>query len=416
MKVFVLGAGVIGTTSAWYLARAGHEVTVVDRQPEAALETSFANGGQISVSHAQPWANPGAPLRALRWLGQEDAPLLFRPSTDPAQWLWGMNFLLECLPYRTRRNTANALELAIYSVRLLGELRAATGITYDEQTRGILQLFFSRQDFEEACAPLALLRERGLEVREHDAAQCIAMEPALAASTAAIAGGIHAPGDESGDAHVFTARLAELARAAGVQFRFNVSVTGLQIVSGRIERIMIDDEAGIDESLRADAYVVALGSYSPLLLRSVGISVQVYPVKGYSLTLPLRPGDKAPYMSLSDDSHKLVFSRLGERLRVAGTAELNGYDTALNETRCQALLERTRELFPEIGRGEDAQFWTGLRPATPSNQPLIGRARYPNLYLNTGHGTLGWTLACGSAKVLADVIGDRAPEISVDLL
>lgn len=416
MKVLVLGAGVIGTTSAWYLARAGHEVLVVDRQPEAALETSFANGGQISVSHAQPWANPGAPLKALRWMGREDAPLLFRPSTDPVQWFWGMSFLLECLPYRTRRNTANALALARYSARLLGELRVETGISYEEQTRGILQLFFSRRDFEDACAPLALLRERGLEVREQDAAQCVAMEPALAAVTVPIVGGIHAPGDESGDAHMFTTRLADLARAAGVQFRFNVSVDGIQIESGRVERVIIDDEAGIDESLRADAYVVALGSYSSLLLRSVGISVPVYPVKGYSLTLPLRSGDMAPYMSLSDDSHKLVFSRLGERLRVAGTAELNGYDTSLNETRCQALLSRTRELFPQIGRDEEAQYWTGLRPATPSNQPLIGRARYPNLYLNTGHGTLGWTLACGSAQVLADVIGDRPPEISVALL
>ena len=416
MKVLVLGAGVIGTTTAWYLARAGHQVLVVDRQAEAALETSFANGGQISVSHAQPWANPGAPLRALRWMGQEDAPLLFRPTTDPVQWLWGMKFLLECLPSRTRRNTSNALTLARYSARLLGELRAETGISYQEQTRGILQLFFSRQDFAEACAPLALLRERGLEVREHDPGQCVAMEPALAASTVPIVGGIHAPGDESGDAHLFTLRLAELARAAGVQFRFNVSVAGIQIEAGRVARVIIDDEAGIDESLRADAYVVALGSYSPLLLRNVGISVSVYPVKGYSLTLPLRADDMAPFMSLSDDSRKLVFSRLGDRLRVAGTAELNGYDTSLNETRCQALLSRTRELFPQIGRDDEALYWTGLRPATPSNQPLIGRTRYPNLFLNTGHGTLGWTLACGSARVLADVVSDRTPEISVALL
>lgn len=416
MKVLVLGAGVIGTTTAWYLARAGHQVLVVDRQAEAALETSFANGGQISVSHAQPWANPGAPLRAMRWMGQEDAPLLFRPTTDPVQWLWGMKFLLECLPSRTRRNTSNALTLARYSARLLGELRAETGISYQEQTRGILQLFFSRQDFAEACAPLALLRERGLEVREHDPGQCVAMEPALAASTVPIVGGIHAPGDESGDAHMFTLRLAELARAAGVQFRFNVSVAGIQIEAGRVARVIIDDEAGIDESLRADAYVVALGSYSPLLLRNVGISVSVYPVKGYSLTLPLRADDMAPFMSLSDDSRKLVFSRLGDRLRVAGTAELNGYDTSLNETRCQALLSRTRELFPQIGRDDEALYWTGLRPATPSNQPLIGRTRYPNLFLNTGHGTLGWTLACGSARVLADVVSDRTPEISVALL
>ena len=416
MKVLILGAGVIGTTSAWYLARAGHEVLVVDRQPEPALETSFANGGQISVSHAQPWANPGAPLKILKWLGREDAPLLFRPSLDPAQWLWGMRFLLECLPHRTRRNTANALSLARYSARLLGELRGETGITYDEQTRGILQLFFSAKDFEEACAPLDLLREQGLELREQTAAQCVLLEPSLAGAGVPIFGGIHAPGDESGDARLFTTRLVDRARAAGVQFRFNVNVRGIQIAAGRVERAIIDEQAGIDESMRADATVVALGSYSALLLRDIGISIPVYPVKGYSLTMPLSAGDDAPRMSLSDDSYKLVFTRLGERLRVAGTAELNGYDTSLNEARCAALLRRTRQLFPRVGHDREAQYWTGLRPATPSNQPLIGRTRYPNLYLNTGHGTLGWTLACGSGRVLADVIGDRPPEIPVALL
>ena len=301
-------------------------------------------------------------------------------------------------------------------VRLLGELRAQTGITYDEQTRGILQLFFSQQDFDAACRQIPLLRGSGLEVREQDAAQCVALEPALAAVTQPISGGIHAPGDESGDARLFTVRLAQAAMDVGVRFRFKVNVLALEVASGRVERVVVDDEAGIDESLRADAYVVALGSYSPLLLRTLGISVPVYPVKGYSLTLPLRPGDSAPLMSLSDDSHKLVFSRLGERLRVAGTAEMNGYDTTLNEVRCQALLRRTRELFPHIGDETAAQYWTGLRPATPSNQPLIGRTRYPNLYLNTGHGTLGWTLACGSAGVLADVIAGRSPEIPVALI
>jgi len=416
MKVLILGAGVIGTTSAWYLARAGHQVVVVDRQPEPALETSFANGGQISVSHAQPWANPGAPLRILKWLGREDAPLLFRPSLDPAQWLWGMRFLLECLPHCTRRNTANALCLARYSAQLLGELRAQAGLSYDEQTRGILQLFFSAKEFDEACATLALLRGQGLELREQTTAQCLLLEPSLAGTGVPIFGGIHAPGDESGDARLFTTQLAQRASALGVQFRFNVNVRGVQIAAGRVERVIIDDELGIDESLRADATVVAMGSYSALLLRDIGIPIPVYPVKGYSLTLPLSAGDDAPRMSLSDDSHKLVFSRLGQRMRVAGTAELTGYDTSLNEARCAALLRRLRQLFPRIGHDNDVQYWTGLRPATPSNQPLIGRTRYPNLYLNTGHGTLGWTQACGSGRVLADVIGNRLPEIPVALL
>ncbi|MFM9971775.1 MAG: D-amino acid dehydrogenase [Burkholderiales bacterium] len=415
MKVVVLGAGVIGTTSAWYLARAGHEVLVVDRQPEPALETSFANGGQISVSHAQPWANPGAPLKVFHWLGREDAPLLFRPSTDLAQWLWGLRFLFECLPHRTRRNTANALSLARYSAHLLAELRAQTGIGYDAQLRGILQLFFSAKDFDAACHPLALLRAQGLELREQSAAQCVALEPSLAAAGDAIVGGIHAPGDESGDARLFTLRLAEQARGLGVQFRFKVNVRAIEIQAQKVERVVIDDEAGIDESLRADAYVLALGSYSPLLLRPIGIAIPVYPVKGYSMTLPLSQGEVAPSMSLSDDSHKMVFSRLGDRLRVAGTAELNGYDTSLNETRCEALLDRTRQLFPNLGQHAEPKYWTGLRPATPSNQPVIGKTRYPNLYLNTGHGTLGWTLACGSGRVIADLIRGLEPEIPVRL-
>ncbi len=413
MKVVVLGAGVIGTSSAWYLARAGHEVLVVDRQPAPALETSFANGGQISVSHAQPWANPAAPLKMLRWLGREDAPLLFRPSADLSQWLWGLKFLRECLPWRTRRNTIHALSLAAYSAQLLRELRRETGITYEEQTRGILQLYFARQDFDQACRQAALLRAGGLKMEEMNAAQCLALEPALAKVGANIVGGIHAPDDESGDAHLFTAKLADMARAAGVSFRFKVSVRRIQVESGRVERVVIDDEEGIDESLRGDAYVVALGSYSPLLLKDIAIAIPVYPVKGYSLTLPLRPDDLAPHVSLSDDSHKLVFSRLGERLRVAGTAEFNGYDTALNDTRCRALLRRTRELFPDVGREDEALYWTGLRPATPSNQPLIGRTRYANLYLNTGHGTLGWTMACGSGKVLADTLSGGKPAIDI---
>jgi D-amino-acid dehydrogenase len=415
MRVLVLGAGVIGTTTAWYLACAGHEVLVVDRQPEPALETSFANGGQISVSHAQPWANPGAPLKILGWLGREDAPLLFRPSVDAAQWLWGMQFLLECLPGRTRRNTANALSLARYSAKLLAELRTQTGMHYDEQTLGILQLFFTSKDFDEACVPLALLRESGLELRQLSAAQCVDTEPALSGVGIPIVGGIHAPGDESGDAHLFTLRLSERARSAGVRFRFNVNVRAIEISAGRVERVIIDDETGIDESLRADATVVALGSFSPMLLRPLGISIPVYPVKGYSLTLPLSDSDVAPRMSLSDDSHKLVFSRLGGRLRVAGTAELNGYDTSLNDARCEALLRRTRQLFPGIACNEEPRYWTGLRPATPSNQPLIGATRFPNLYLNTGHGTLGWTMACGSGKVIADLVSGREPDVQVAL-
>jgi D-amino-acid dehydrogenase len=416
MKVAVLGAGVIGTTSAWYLAQAGHEVLVVDRQPEPGLETSFANGGQISVSHAEPWANPGAPLKVLRWLGHEDAPLLFRPSTDPRQWLWGMRFLLECLPWRSRGNTAQAFALAHYSREQLRELRRTTGISYDESTAGILQFFTSPHDFERALKQVDIMRARGFDAEPKSADECVAVEPALAHARAQIAGGVFTASDESGDARLFTSRLAELARQAGAVFRHNVNVRSIEVEHGRTRRVVIDDEAGIEESLRADAYVVALGSYSPLLLRPIGIALPVYPVKGYSITVPLRAGDLAPHVSLSDDSHKIVFSRLGSKLRAAGTAELNGYDTSMNEVRSAALVKRVFELFPQAGRPQDAQAWCGLRPATPSNLPRIGRTRYANLYVNTGHGTLGWTMACGSGKALADIVSGRRPEVDFGFL
>jgi len=410
MKVAVLGAGVIGTTSAWYLARAGHNVLVVDRQPEPALETSFANGGQISVSHSEPWANPTAPLKILRWLGREDAPLLFRPQADPVQWLWGLRFLFECLPARTRRNTAAALSLALYSHERLCELRRDTGIQYEHQTRGILHLYEERRELEHARAQIGFLKARGLDAEIKTPAECVAIEPALARSKARFAGGAYAASDESGDARLFTKNLADLCAANGVEFRFNVCVKRVEIGRGAVERVVIDDESGIEESLRADAYLVALGSYSPLLLRPIGVRIPVYPVKGYSITLPLRPEDEAPRTSLTDHARKIVISRLGERLRAAGTAELNGYSTEVNEVRCQALVKRCFELFPSAGRPDEAQFWTGLRPATPSNLPLIGCAGYPNLFVNTGHGTLGWTLACGSGRALADILSGRKPE------
>lgn len=410
MKVIVLGAGVIGTTSAWYLARAGHEVTVVDRQPQAGLETSFANGGQISVSHSEPWANPIAPLKVLRWLGREDAPLLFRPRAELGEWLWGLRFLLECLPARARHNTEAAFALAVYSREQLRQLRRDTGISYEARTSGILHLYEEKVEFEHATSEANLLRERGLELEIKTPAECLQVEPALKDSRVPIVGGVFAASDESGDAHLFTSNLAELCRAEGVGFRFNVSVNRIEAGRGAIQRVVIDDEAGIEESLRADAYVVALGSYSPLLLRPIGVSIPVYPVKGYSITLPLEPGDVAPRTSLTDHSRKIVISRLGDRLRVAGTAELNGYDTEINETRCEALVRRCLEWFPKAGRAENVHLWTGLRPATPSNLPLIGRSRYPNLFMNTGHGTLGWTLACGSGRALADILSGRNPE------
>ena len=407
MKIAVLGAGVVGVTSAWYLARAGHEVTVVERQAAAAMETSFANGGQISTSHAEPWANPATPKQILKWLGREDSPMLFRLRADPYQWAWGLAFLRECLPARTRANAAQIAAINRYSRAQLQALRAETGIEYEQQTRGILRIYERRQALDQAVAAVALEKLHGIDLRVLSAGECVELEPALAARAQHIAGGVHAPGDESGDAHKFTQELARLCAAQGVEFRFGSGVARIQTAGGRVAGVVLTS----GRSITADAYVMALGSYSPLLLRPIGISIPVYPLKGYSITLDLAPGDVAPRMSLSDVAHRLVISRLGERLRVAGTAELTGYDCAINEVRCRAIVRRTFELFPKAGRPEEAQFWAGLRPATPGGVPCIGRTRYANLYLNTGHGTLGWTMACGAAAAIADIVGGKKPEL-----
>jgi D-amino-acid dehydrogenase len=410
MRVIVLGAGVVGTASAWYLARAGHEVTVVERQGAAGLETSFANGGQISVSHAEPWANPDAPAKMWEWLGREDAPLLFRLRGDARQWAWGLRFLVECLPFRTRENIRQILALALYSRAQLQLLRRDTGIQYDQLTRGILHFYTDEEDFDRAVEQAGLMRQYGCDRDVKTAAQCIAIEPALRHAAERIVGGTYTAADESGDAWMFTQGLAQLAAAQGVRFLYGRSIKRLEAERRRILSVVLADAEGVDDRISADAYVVALGSYSPLVLRSVGISIPVYPLKGYSITIPLEAGDEAPTVSLTDDSHKLVFSRLGERLRVAGTAELNGYNTDVNDVRCQAIVRRTFDLFPSAGHSERAEFWTGLRPATPSNVPVIGRSRYANLFLNTGHGTLGWTMACGSGHAIADIVSGRRPE------
>ena len=411
MKILVLGAGVIGVTSAWYLAKDGHDVTVLDRQPTAGLETSFANGGQISVSHAEPWANPEAPGKIYKWLGREDAPLLFRLRADPRQWAWGLRFLIECLPERTRRNTLTILRLGLYSRDMLKSLRRETDVQYDHFEKGILQLHTDAREFEAAHARVELLRSHGCEMHIKNVPECMELEPALRTTRIGLIGGTFAPDDESGDAHQFTGNLAELCRARGVQFGYEHAVEALSMDGDTVAGAIVRDPEGRREVVKADAFVVALGSYSPFLLSPVGISVPVYPVKGYSVTVPLTHTDVAPTMCLSDENAKVAISRLGNRLRAAGTAELTGYDTSLNEARCDAILSRVEHWFPGAGNYAAASRWAGLRPATPSNVPLIGHTRYRNLYLNTGHGTLGWTLACGSGQALADVIGGRPPKV-----
>jgi D-amino-acid dehydrogenase len=410
VKVLVLGAGVVGVASAWYLAEAGHEVTVVDRQAQAAMETSFANGGQISASHAEPWAKPSVVPKILRWLGREDAPLAFRPRADWAQWMWGLRFLLECLPGRFERNCRALAGLAAYSRDCLRALREKTGLRYDQSSRGILHFATDGHDFEVLARSAEAVRALGIDRQVKSAPECLALEPALKDSQDPVTGGVYTPGDESGDACRFTQELARLAARRGVRFRFDSSVKAIDVTGEEVSGVRLENE---QQELNADAYVVALGSYSPLLLRPLGIRIPVYPLKGYSITLQLGPehDDAAPSMSLTDEAHKIVISRLGTRLRAAGTAELTGYDTAVSRVRCAAIAQRVRELFPGLGGITAHESWTGLRPATPDNVPIIGRTHLRNLFLNTGHGTLGWTLACGSGRALADLVSGRQPEI-----
>ncbi|HSS26843.1 MAG TPA: D-amino acid dehydrogenase [Usitatibacter sp.] len=406
MKVLVLGAGVIGTSTAWYLTQQGHEVTVVDRREGAGLETSFANGGQISVCHAEPWANPGAPLKILQWLTQDDAPLLFRLRMDPHQWSWGLRFLVECLPGRTRANIGEIVKLSLYSRASLQALRAETAIAYDELELGILHYYTDRAEFDRAVAAASIMRKYGLDREVETVDQAVKLEPALAASRDKIVGATYTSSDESGDAYLFTKRLADMAAAKGCRFEYGKPIDAIEAAGGEVSGVRV---AGAP--MKADAYVVALGSYSPLLTRAIGIDLPVYPAKGYSASVPIRDASKAPRVSLTDDGAKIVLTRLGDRIRIAGTAELSGYSTDLNTVRCEALTRRAAEMFPDAGHYDRATYWTGLRPSTPSNVPLIGRTRYRNLFLNTGHGTLGWTMAAGSGRALADIVSGRKPDV-----
>jgi D-amino-acid dehydrogenase len=410
MKVLVLGAGVIGTSTAWYLTQLGHEVTVIDRRDGAGLETSFANGGQVSACHAEPWANPGAPAQILRWLWRDDAPLLFRLRMDPAQWSWGLRFLAQCLPAKTRRNIGEIVKLSLYSRASLQQLRVDTSIQYDQLELGILHYYTDPAEFERAVASASVMREHGLDRDVKSVDEAIGIEPALAAARDKIVGATYTSSDESGDAHLFTVRLAKMAEEKGAHFLYGREIRAIQAQGGKVSGVTVR-HGEVEEVMKADAYVVALGSYSPLLTRPIGLTLPVYPAKGYSASVPIRDESKAPSVSLTDDSAKLVISRLGKRMRIAGTAELSGYSTDLNRVRCEALTNRMRDMLPDAAEYGEATFWTGLRPSTPSNVPIVGGTRFANLFLNTGHGTLGWTMAAGSGRALADIISGRKPEV-----
>ncbi|MGQ4273896.1 D-amino acid dehydrogenase [Terrihabitans sp. B22-R8] len=405
MKIIVLGAGVIGVTSAYYLAKAGHEVVVIDRQPGPALETSYANAGQVSFGFCSPWAAPGIPQKALKWLFMQHAPLILRPKLDAAMLGWMARMLRNCTAARYALNKGRMLRMADYSRACLDDLRTETGITYDGRRNGTVQLFRTEAQVEASAKDVKALAEDGIAFTILDAEGCVRAEPALARVRDRIAGGLLTPNDETGDCFKFTNALAERAQALGVRFDYGRDIKGVTVESGRVTGVVTGE--GVTA---ADAVVVALGSYSTLMVQPHGISLPVYPVKGYSLTIPIRDVALAPESTVMDETYKIAITRLGDRIRVGGMAELSGFTNDLHPARRRTLEHSVSDLFPG-GDLEQASFWSGLRPMTPDGTPVIGRTGVENLFLNTGHGTLGWTMSCGSAAFLADVIGGRRPEV-----
>jgi D-amino-acid dehydrogenase len=418
MKITVLGAGIIGVSTAWYLAEEGHEVTVVDRQPDAALETSFGNGAQISVSFCEPWANAGAPLKVAKWLLRDDSPLLFRPRLDPYQWRWGIKFLTQCTDAAFARNVQQLVALGAYSHASLKSLVAQTGIEYNRLERGILHFFSSQADLEAGAAGAELMRQYGVDRRVLSREEVLKVEPALKAFGNNIFGGTYTASDESGDALVFTQQLAKRCAQRGVNFLWEHDIVGFDTSGRQINGVqLIDKQTELRRTLKADQVVAAMGSYTAPLLRPLGVDLDIYPAKGYSATLRLNKPEQASVVSLLDDTRKIAISRLGDHVRIAGTAEMAGLDTRLDsataKVRCAALVKRYEELFPGVADTREPNFWTGLRPSTPTNIPYIGRSdRIANLWLNAGHGTLGWTHGAGSGRALAELMSGKQPQLN----
>ena len=411
MRVVILGSGVIGVTSAWYLAQAGHDVTVLERQDGPALETSFGNAGQISPGYASPWAAPGIPLKALKWMFQEHAPLAIRPDGTLRQLRWMWQMLANCNAGRYAVNKERMVRLAEYSRDCLRQLRSATGIAYEGRQQGTLQLFRTQQQLDGAARDIAVLEDAGVPYELLTAEQLGRAEPALDRVRDKLAGGLRLPNDETGDCQLFTTRLAQMAEQAGVRFRYGVSIDSLAVAGGSIAGVACGSEL-----IQGDAYVVALGSYSPQLLQHVtGVpELPVYPLKGYSITVPVLDAGAAPVSTILDETYKIAVTRFDDRIRVGGMAEIVGYDTALRAKRRATLEMVVNDLFPGAGDTAQASFWTGLRPMTPDGTPIVGATAVPNLFLNTGHGTLGWTMSCGSGQLLADLISGRRPAIAYD--
>jgi len=422
MKVLVLGAGIIGTSTAWHLLERGHEVTVVDRQPMAARETSFANAAQISVSYCEPWANRHAPAKLLKWMFRDDAPLLFRPQLDWQQWRWGLQFLAQCNDAAFERNVRQLVALGAYSHAALKDVVRATGIEYQRLERGIAHYYTDQASFDGAGEAARLMRKYGVQRKVVSRDELLAIEPAFKSFAHRIVGGTYTASDESGDARLFTEQLAQRCAARGVQFLYNHDVVRLLKAGGAVQAVLVRERGSKSErKLQADAVVIACGSYSAPLLRTVGVDLPIYPGKGYSATFKLKKPELAPYVSAIDDEVKCAMSRLGDELRVAGTIQLSGYDLSLDsplaKARCRMLAQRVEEVLPGVcdtrseEEGGNPRFWTGLRPATPTNIPYIGRTKVGRLWVNAGHGTLGWTHGAGSGKALAELIDGRQPEM-----
>lgn len=406
MKITILGAGVVGVTSAYYLAKQGHEVTVLDRQPGPALETSFANAGEISPGYASPWAAPGIPQKAVKWLFMKHAPLIIRPMADAATWRWMMAMLANCTSARYATNKGRMVRLAEYSRDCLIALRDETGISYDHRTQGTLQLFRTQKQLDGIGKDVEVLRADGVPFEVLDPAGCIAAEPALARVREKIVGGLRLPNDETGDCFKFTNILQSRAEALGVRFRFGVDIRGLKQLADRITGVVTSDAF-----IESDMFVAAVGSYTPALLKPLGLVAPIYPVKGYSITVPIVDESRAPVSTIMDETYKIAITRLGDRIRVGGMAEIAGFSNDLPPARRATLEHSVEDLFGGAGDQSKATFWSGLRPMTPDGTPIIGATRFKNLYVNSGHGTLGWTMACGSGRVLADLVSGKAPEI-----
>ena len=405
MKVVVLGAGIIGVTSAYQLAKAGHEVTVIDRQQGPALETSFANAGEVSFGYCSPWAAPGIPMKAIKWLFMHHAPLILRPKVDGAMLSWLVKMLSNCTSERYAINKSRMLRLADYSRISLAQLREETGIAYDERMQGTLQLFRTQAQLDASAKDVKALAADGILYKVLDPDGCVSVEPALRHVRGKIVGGLLTPKDETGDCFKFTNALAAKAIELGVKFQYGTTIKGLDVQGEQARAVMTDRGR-----LNADAIVVALGSYSPLLLKPLGISLSVYPVKGYSLTIPITDASRAPESTVMDETYKIAITRLGDRIRVGGMAEISGYTNDLGLARRQTLEHSVTDLFPG-GDVAKASFWSGLRPMTPDGTPVIGPTKIKGLFLNTGHGTLGWTMSSGSARVISDLVSGRKPDI-----